>query len=145
MDIEEFARRLREAYAAGMEEGLAAPAAYVAEEVELAHEPVHAADGLKSGAELAAMWSQEGSMLRASMPDVALTDLDISTRGEEEVVLQAVMRGTNPDGSTLEHPYTVVYTFRGGQVVRAWAGYDPAPVAALNQRAFRGPQEPGGH
>jgi ketosteroid isomerase-like protein len=141
LTAEAFAEHLRAEYARGFEEGLAAAAPFVADEVVLAHEPVHPADGTKDGPELAAMWRQEGSMLRATMPDVAITDLTITTRAADEVVLEAVLRGTRPDGVVLAHDYRVVYTLRDGLVVRAFAGYDPEPVAELNRQAFQSRRE----
>jgi hypothetical protein len=138
---EELAEHLRREYAKGFDEGLAAAAPFVADAVELAHEPVHAADGSKDGPEMAAMWRQEGSMLRATMPDAAITDLTITTRGADEVVLEAVLRGTRSDGVVLAHDYRVVYTLRDGLVVRAFAGYDPEPVAELNRQAFESHRE----
>jgi ketosteroid isomerase-like protein len=134
---EEFAEHLRAAYAAGMEEGLAAAAPFVADVVELAHEPPHPADGMKPGAELAGLWTQEGSMLLSTMPDARITDLVIAAKGDD-VELRAVLRGTSPDGAELAHSYTVLYSLRSGKLVRACATYDPAPVAALNENAFRG-------
>jgi hypothetical protein len=136
LTAEEFAERLRAAYTIGMVEGLAAPAPFVADIVELAHEPPHPADGLKPGAELAELWTQEGSMLLATMPDARITDLAIAAQGDD-VELRAVLRGTSPDGTELAHSYTVLYTLRAGELVRACAIYDPAPVAALNENAFR--------
>jgi len=44
--------------------------------------------------------------------------------------------GTTPDGAPLRHPFHVVYTLAAGQIVQAKASYDPAPVAALNAKAF---------
>ena len=134
---EQLAQHLRDAYARSMEDGLAAAGPFVAEALELAHEPAQAADGIKVGAEMAALWAKEGSMLKSAMPDVALTDVVIRADGGD-VVLSAVMRGTKEDGSTLAHPYTVVYTLRDGLVVRACASYDPAPVADVNRAAFQG-------
>ena len=90
---------------------------------------------------MAGMWRQEGSMLRATMPDAAITDLTIATRGADEVVLEAVLRGTRPDGVVLAHDYRVVYTLHDGLVVRAFAGYDPEPVAELNRQAFQSRRE----
>jgi hypothetical protein len=135
---EEFAEHLRAAYAVGMEEGLAAAAPFVGDVVELAHEPPHPADGMKPGAELAGLWTQEGSMLLSAMPDARITDLVITARADDDVELRAVLRGTSPDGNELAHSYTVLYTLRSGKLVRACAAYDPAPVAALNEQAFRG-------
>jgi hypothetical protein len=136
-DAERLAETLRAGYAQGLDQGLAAAAPLVGEEVELVHAPPHPADGLKPGPELAALWEQEGSMLRASMPDVEISDLVIEA-GEGEVLLRAVLRGTAPDGATLAHPYTVTYGLADGKVVRAFAAYDPAPVSALNRKAFEG-------
>jgi hypothetical protein len=136
-DPERLAETLRAGYAQGLDQGLAAAAPFVGEVVELVHAPPHPADGLKPGPELAALWEQEGSMLRASMPDVAISDLVIEA-GEGEVLLRAVLRGTAPDGATLAHPYTVTYGLADGKVVRAFAAYDPAPVSALNRKAFEG-------
>jgi ketosteroid isomerase-like protein len=136
---EQLAQHLRDAYGRSMEDGLAAAGEFIADEFELAHEPPHVADGMKTGAEMAAMWAQEGSMLKAAMPDVALTDIEITSSGDD-VTLSAHMRGTSPDGSTLAHPYTVVYTLREGKVARACASYDPAPVAKVNMKAFQASQ-----
>ena len=77
-------------------------------------------------------------MLLATMPDARITDLVIAAQGDDDVELRAVLRGTSPDGTELAHSYTVLYTLRSGNVVRACATYDPAPVAALNETAFRG-------
>ena len=132
---EQLAQHLRDAYAVSMEAGLAAAGDFIAEDFELAHEPPHPADGMKVGSEMAAMWAKEGAMLKTAMPDAALTDMQISVDGDD-VLLKAVMRGTNPDGSSLAHPYDVAYTVKGGKVVRACAVYDPRPVAQINMKAF---------
>jgi hypothetical protein len=134
-DAERLAETLRAAYALGLDEGFAAAAPSVGLVVELVHEPPHPADGPKPGPELAALWEQEGAMLRKSMPDAQITDLVIKA-GDGEVQLRAVLRGTAPDGAVLAHPYNVTYDLTDGKVVRAFAAYDPAPVAGLNRKAF---------
>src|ERR1700728_4039822 len=136
-DAEQLAETLRAAYAQGLDQGLAAAAPLVGDVVELVHAPPHPADGLKPGPELAALWEQEGGMLRATMPDAQITDLVIEA-GQGEVQLRGVLRGTAPDGAILAHPYNVTYGLAEGKVVRAFAAYDPAPVSALNRRAFEG-------
>jgi hypothetical protein len=126
MDAEEFADRLRAAYAEGFEEGLAAPAPFVADVVEIVHDPANPVDGERPGSELAEMWSREGPMLRSAMPDVDLTDVAIDAHGDE-VELRAMLRGTSPDGSTLAHPYTVRYTLRAGRSCARSPHTTPAP------------------
>jgi hypothetical protein len=137
-DPEQFAETLRTAYAQGIDQGLAAAAPFVGAIVALDHAPPQASDGPKPGPELAAMWEQEGAMLRTSLPDAQITDLVI-TPGDGEVKLQAVVRGTSNTGSAVAHPYTVIYGLADGKVVRASAAYDHAPIAA---QAFEGTSPP---
>jgi ketosteroid isomerase-like protein len=139
--VDDVARRIREAHEESFEAGLAAPGEFVAETVELAHQPPHPADGIKNGAEMAAMWGQEGAMLKSAMPDAALTDLVVASSGDL-VTLDASMQGTAPDGSALDHAFHVEYTLRDGQIVRAFASYDPKPVESLHAAAFATPPEP---
>jgi hypothetical protein len=134
---EELAEAIRTGHAQGIDAGLAAPGPFVADEIELAHEPPHPADGRRSGAEMAEMWGKEGSMLRSAMPDASLTEIVVAAHGEDEVRFDAILQGTTPDGASLAHQFRVVYTLSGGQIIRAMASYDPAPVAALNAKAFQ--------
>jgi hypothetical protein len=132
---DDVARRIRQAHDESFEAGLAAPGEFVAATVELVHEPPHPFDGIKDGAEMAALWSQEGAMIKTAMADVSLADLVVSATGDQ-VVLTASMEGTAPDGNALNHVFRVEYTIRDGQIVRAFAAYDPKPVASLNAAAF---------
>jgi hypothetical protein len=132
---DDVARRIRQAHDESLEAGLAAPREFVATTVELVHEPAHPFDGMKDGAEMAALWSQEGAMIKTAMADASLEGLVVSATGDQ-VVLTASMKGTTPDGSALNHAFRVEYTISDGQIVRAFAAYDPKPVASLNTAAF---------
>jgi hypothetical protein len=76
-------------------------------------------------------------MLRAAMADAAPADVVVTAQRQESVVLAATLRGTTPDGNALSHGFRVVYSLDQGRIIRALAAYDPAPVAALNARAFQ--------
>jgi hypothetical protein len=144
-DAEKLADAIRRGHEVGIDAGLAAPADYAGDQIEVLHEPPQPADGVWAGPEIAALWQKEGSMLRAAMADAALTDVMVTAQGHDAVVLQAMLRGTTPDGNALNHAFRVLYTLDQGRIVRALASYDPAPVAALNARAFQQatPQPPG--
>jgi hypothetical protein len=134
---EQLADAIRRGHEAGIDAGLAAPADYAGAQVELLHDPPQAVDGVRAGPEIAELWRKEGSMLRVAMADAALADVVVTTQGQDTVVLTATLRGTTPDGNALSHAFRVVYTLDQGRIVRALAAYDPAPVAALNARAFQ--------
>jgi hypothetical protein len=136
-DAEAVASVIRQAHQESLEAGLAAPGQFIAETLELVHEPVHPFDGIKDGAEMAGFWSGEGAMLKQVMPDVHLADLVVAAEGDDTVTLEARMRGTSPDGSALDHKFSVAYTLVDGKIVRAFAAYDPEPVAAINSTAFQ--------
>jgi hypothetical protein len=137
-----IADAIRSAHAESLEAGLAAPGQFVADSLELVHEPAHPFDGTKDGQEMAGFWSQEGAMLKTAMPDVRLDDLVIAAKGDDEVTLDARMCGTKPDGSALDHAFHVSYSLRDDRIVRAFAAYDPEPVSAINSAAFQGASDP---
>jgi ketosteroid isomerase-like protein len=129
--VTELAEHVRERFGRDMSAGLAALAPYAAEQVEVAHEPAHPADGIKPRAQIAEAWSKEGEMLQSVIPDADITDLVVTTRGDDQLLVDGVFRGTLPDGSALAHEYKIAYEIRHGRVVRAVATYDPAPLASL--------------
>ncbi len=141
---EQLADAIRNGHSRSLDEGLAAPADFVAAEADLVHEPPQAIDGRKSGDELAAMWRHEGAMIRSAMPDAELRQLTVKATGADEVVMTATMHATIADGEPLVQDFTVVYTLRDGLIVRACAIYDPARIAAISEKVlsqFRAPSD----
>ncbi|MHB8467716.1 MAG: hypothetical protein ACYDD7_23110, partial [Acidimicrobiales bacterium] len=63
---EELVAAIREGHRSSLDAGLAAPGAFVAPALDLVHEPPHPADGRRPGAEMADLWSREGSLLRGA-------------------------------------------------------------------------------
>ena len=102
-----------------MDEGLAAPADFVGEEVEIVHEPARPDDGPRPGALMAKRWRREGSTLRAAMPDFAVTDVVVQVDGDDSVVLRGTTRGTPPDGALLVSDFEITYALEHGRIVRA--------------------------
>jgi hypothetical protein len=114
-----LAERLRAGYANAMDEGLAAPADFVGEEVEIVHEPPRPDDGPRPGALMAKRWRREGSTLRAAMPDFAVTDVVVQTDGDDRVVLRGTTYGTPPDRDLLVSGFEITYGLENGRIVRA--------------------------
>jgi hypothetical protein len=134
-EAEKLAERMRAGHAEGLEAGLAAPAEFLGDQVECLHLPPHPTDGLRPGAELRALWTEEAALMRGTMPDAAMRDVKV-TAGDDAVELAAVLTGTAPDGTRIEHPFHVQYTLSQGRIVKALASYEPEPVAALNEQIF---------
>jgi hypothetical protein len=132
----DLAESIRSGHAESLDAGLAAPAAFLADQVESLHNPPHPTDCVRSGDEFRQLWPKEGAMLRGTMPDVAMTDLTVTVVADDTVELSSVMRGTSPDGVTLAHPFRVTYTLDDGLIVRIVAAYDPAPLASLNEEVY---------
>jgi hypothetical protein len=133
---QELAERIQRGHAESLQAGLAAPTAFYGHEVESLHLPPHDTDGVRLGSELGQLSVRESAKLRTTMPDAALTELVVTVLSDSEVEMTAVMRGTTADGTTLAHPFRVVYSLRDGQIVKAVAGYDPEPLAALHKDVF---------
>jgi ketosteroid isomerase-like protein len=134
-DAQGLAARLRAAYAESLDAGLAVPAAYVADDVEIVHEPAQPGDGRKPGAEVADRWSNYGAILRAAMPDVDVTVLDIAISEPDDVVLDCVLRGTQPDGTVITGlEFRTVFTLADGRIIRATDFYDPKPLTSLHTK-----------
>jgi hypothetical protein len=114
-----LAERLRAGYANALDEGLAAPADFVGEEVEIVHEPARADDGPRPGALMAKRWRREGSTLRAAMPDFAVTDVVVRADGDDRVVLRGMTSGTPPDRDVLVSDFEITYGLENGRIVRA--------------------------
>ena len=128
---EELAQRIRDGFAESLGAGIAAPGAFVADLVEVRHEPPNPNDGVKPGAEAAAGWAMTGPSVARVMADAAFGDVRVTVLGDHEVFVEAFLRGTGPDGVVLDHPLSLRYTLRDGKVVHVLEVSDPAPLAAL--------------
>ena len=111
---EQLAARFRSGYAKSVDEGLAAPVDFLAEEVELIRGAPD--DGLKSGAELAARYSSEGATLRNQMSGFTIVDVVIETEGDDRVVVEGKTQWTSQHGRA-ERAFHLEYTLRNGLIV----------------------------
>lgn len=130
---EELAQRIRDGFAESLGAGIAAPSSFVADVVEVRHEPPNPNDGVKSGAEAAAGWAQTGPSVASVMPDATFGDVRVTVPSHDVVFVEAFLRGTGPDGVALDHPLSLRYTLRDGKVVHVLEVSDPAPLAALGR------------
>jgi ketosteroid isomerase-like protein len=117
-DAELVAVHIRAAYARSMDEGLASPAHFVAEVVEVVQDPPHPTDGPHPGAKMAKRWLREGALLRSSMPDFSMSDLEVKVRGDQ-VALEGQTHHTASNGEAVINDFNVTYTVRDGCIVRA--------------------------
>jgi len=133
---EDLANRFRAGYAESVDEGLAAPVSFLADEVELVRGQPD--DGVKSGAALAARYASEGATLRQQMPDFTISDVVITTEGDDRVVVEGRTRWTAPTGP-VDRAFHLEYTLRDDRIVHifssapARAAMDPSDVLSLHQ------------
>jgi kynurenine formamidase len=114
---EKLAERIRAGHAKSLADGLAAPADFVADQVELLRGVPD--DGMHSGAELAARWRTEGETLSAQMPDLAISDVTVETKGDDVVILEGKMQWTSPDDGPMVNAFHIEYTMQSSLIVRA--------------------------
>jgi ketosteroid isomerase-like protein len=91
---------------------------FLADQLEVVHEPSFPNDGIQDGARLGRFLPIEREVMDAALPDRRL-DVTFTVEGDCEIVMKGYLRGTFVhDGSRLEKPVHVVWTVRDGKIVR---------------------------
>lgn len=91
---------------------------FLADKVDVVHEPRFPNDGMQDGAQLVRFLPIEREVMDAAMPDRRL-DVTFTVVGDSDIVMSGQLKGTFVhDGSRLEKPVHVVWTVSDGKIVR---------------------------
>jgi ketosteroid isomerase-like protein len=91
---------------------------FLADQVDVFHEPRFPNDRVQDGAQLGRFLPIEREVMDAAMPDRRL-DVTFTVEGDSNIVMRGHLTGTFVhDGSRLEKPVHVVWTVQDGKIVR---------------------------
>ncbi|GLY33016.1 nuclear transport factor 2 family protein [Kineosporia sp. NBRC 101731] len=110
-------------------------ARYLADEIEVRHQPADPTDGVYPAKTLLEVLAQREELFTTLMPDYAETSR-VSGDGDE-ITVELNLTGTLPDGTAIDVKGTDVVLVREGRIVRLTGSFDAEQMRPLVQ-ALRG-------
>ncbi len=131
--IETMAEQLRVGYARDLLTGIRGPTSMFADTVEVRYIPPRSMDGWIDGAKLHNYQDIEAAALRSVIPDAHLTDVQVITRADDQIIVVMLLTGTLADGTPFRCPATMVYDVRGDKIVRVIGLYDQQSLTVFTE------------
>jgi hypothetical protein len=126
---QQIARELQSAYDEGPEAAAQVMTRYLAEQVQIRHDPPSVTDGLVARDSMADHRNAEQAAFRRTLSDFTET-ARVSAAGES-ILVEIKFAGTLPDGTAVELTIPATYELEDGRIVRLTARVDPEASAAL--------------